>query len=1000
MKKTLQLLFALLCIVCVHTISYSQSEITVTGKVTSQEDGTPIPGVNVVVKGTQAGTATDASGKYTITAPGNGTLVFSFIGMLAEEIAINNRSVIDVGLLSDVKSLSEVVVVGYGQTSARNNVQSVSTVKADAFANVPAVSPQQLLQGQAAGVQMVNSSGLLGSASAIRIRGASSISGSTSPLYVVDGVPLNDGGNGDFSTLQGGGSALNPLLDINPNDIESLTVLKDAAAVAIYGSRGANGVILIKTKRGTANTKTKVSFDYSTGSSKPTAVLSYLQPEEYKTFINEYRTARGQTPTQFPEGGFDWVDAVVRTGKINTYNLSVSGGAEKTSFFVGLGMHDEKGFTIGNDLRRLSGRFNLDHNISNKVKIGVSYALSNTTSDRIGSENNTFAPLTSSYLQTPSVQPRDANGQFVNTGFIANVLAIEALNDNKFYLRRQVGNVYGEWNIVDNLRFRSELGIDLTQSEEKSRVVNVITPGGTGSRTVIQDYKWLTTNTLNYDKQINEHYFAALLGQSYETATRDLIQVAGSGFVSDELRNVSSASTKTTTDANGTGWGIVSYFSRLNYRFKDRYLFEASLRRDGSSRFGADRRYGNFWAVSGGWILSEEAFMSNLTFVNFLKLTASTGTSGNDRLGSNFPSLPLFGAGIAADYAGSPGLIPTQVPNPDLRWEQTRQTDVGISAALFDSRLSFDVNYYVKYTTGLLLNVAYPFTTGFPSASSNVGEMSNRGWDIQINSTNIRKGDFSWTTSFNIGFLKNEVKKLPPNKDAEGRDFLAGSTAQRAIVGATQNSFYLIRYQGIDPETGDAKWLNRNGEPTSTPTANDRVLVGSAIPDFTGGITNTFRFRGFELSAFFNYSYGNFVLIDGLRFTENMGGTFNKSRDLLNYWKQPGDQAFAPRLSSPTAAAGIFSQLSTAQLQDGSYLRLKNLSFSYSLPKNLLERTKVLTSCRIFVLGQNLLTIKNKDFRGPDPEVSANGGNTQILGESFFALPQAKSITFGANISF
>jgi hypothetical protein len=306
----------------------------------------------------------------------------------------------------------------------------------------------------------------------------------------------------------------------------------------------------------------------------------------------------------------------------------------------------------------------------------------------------------------------------------------------------------------------------------------------------------------------------------------------------------------------------------------------------------------------------------------------------------------------------------------------------------------------VKNTTGLLLNVSYPFTTGFPSAASNVGEMTNRGWDIQINSTNIKAGDFSWTTSFNIGFLKNEVTKLPPNKDAEGRDFLAGSGAQRAIVGETQNTFYLIRYQGIDPATGDAKWLNRNGEPTSTPVANDRVVVGSAIPDFTGGITNTFRFKGFELMAFFNYSYGNFVLIDGLRFTENLGGTFNKSRDLLNYWQQPGDNAFAPRLASPTAGAGVFSQLSTLQLQDGSYLRLKNLMFSYNVPQNLLKRTKVLSTCKVFVMGQNLWILQNRNFRGPDPEVSANGGDTQILGESFFALPQARMLTFGANLSF
>jgi TonB-linked SusC/RagA family outer membrane protein len=971
--------------------------------VTSGEDNSPLPGVNVIIKGTTTGTSTAFDGTYRLSVPDNATLVFSFVGFVTQEVAVGNRTALDVKLAPDSRALSEVVIIGYGEQSNRNRLQAVSTVKAEAFANVPAISPQQLLQGQAAGVNMVNSSGVLGANSTIRIRGAASISGGSSPLFVIDGVPLNDGGNGGFSTAQGAGTGLNPLLDLNPNDIESMTVLKDAAAVAIYGSRGANGVILIKTRRGSEG-KTRINFDYATGFSEPTDVLKYMSGNQFKSFVNDWRAAgpaAGQNrgaQINFPEGdGFDWVDAVLRTGSINTYNLSMSGGSEKTTFFVGAGFHDEKGFTIGNDLKRLSGRLNLDHKISKKVRAGVSYSLSNTFSDRIGAENSTFAPLTSSYLQDPTVQPRDAAGNFLNTGFIANVLAIEALNDNKFFFRRQVGNIYGEVDILPDLTFRTEAGIDWTQSEEKSRVVNIVTPGGTGSRFVNQDYKWLVTNTLKYQKEINNHTVGVLLGQAYETAENEFIQVAGTGFVSDQLRNVSSASVKSTTEANGTAWGIESYFSRVNYAFKNRYLVEASVRRDGSSRFGADTRYGNFWAVSGGWILSDEAFLSNVGFLDFLKLTASTGTSGNDRIG-NFNSLPLFGAGVAADYAGSPGLIPTQVPNPFLGWEETRQTDFGLSTVLFNNRVSLDVNYFVKKTTGILLNVPLPFTTGFPSRSENVGEMDNRGWDIQLNTTNIQKGGFTWTTSFNIGFLKNEVLSLPENQDEDGRNFIAGSTAQRAVVGHSQNSFYLIRYAGINPDTGDAEWFNRNGERTSTPVAADRKIVGSAIPDFTGGITNTFRYKGFELMAFFNFAYGNFVLIDGLRFTENMGGTFNKSTDLLNYWRQPGDNAFAPALTSRTAGAGVFNQLSTLQLQNGSYMRLKNLMFSYNLPKNLLEKTRTLTSARVFVMGQNLWTLQDRNFRGPDPEVSANGGNTQILGESFFALPQARMVTFGVNL--
>ena len=758
----------------ISSMAWAQ-ERTITGKVTSSEDGSTLPGVNVVVKGTTNGTVTDSEGRFSLSAGNGGVLVLSFIGLKTLEVTIGDRTTIDVQMQNDVTQLSEVVVVGYGEQSSRNRLQAVSTVNAESFRNMPVVGPQQMLQGQAAGVQIVNSSGVLGSAASVRIRGAASISGGGNPLYVIDGVPLNDGANGgtdgNFSTLQGGSARLNPLIDLNPNDVESMTVLKDAAAVAIYGSRGANGVVLIKTKRGASGSKTKINLDYSTGWSEPTKVLSYMQPQQYKTFVNEYRVARGQAPTVFPADEFDWVKAVLRTGRVNNYNLSATGGNDKTTFFVGGGYQAETGFTIGNDLKRLSGRFNIEHKMSDKIKFNVNYALSNTTSDRIGTENSTFAPLTSSYLQTPSVLPRDTDGNFVNTGFIANVLAIEALNDNKFGWLRQTGSVGATWNILESLRFRTEFGIDIAQSEEKQRVVNVITPGGSGSLFMAKDSKWLTTNTLNYDKAFgSNHNINVLLGQSFETSDYSNIEVAGTGFVSDALRNVNSAAVKTTTDATGTNWALASYFGRFNYRFMEKYLFEATVRRDGSSRFGVGSKYGNFWAVSGGWVLSDESFLKEVSFVDLLKLTASYGTSGNDRIG-NFASQQLYAAGTPSDYAGGPGLIPSQVPNPLLSWEETAQLDIGLSATILKNRISIDINYFEKNTTGLLLNNPLPFTTGFPSATVNLGEVSNKGWDIQIKSTNVMSGAFKWVTNFNVGFLKNEVKKLAPNKDPEGRDF-------------------------------------------------------------------------------------------------------------------------------------------------------------------------------------------------------------------------------------
>jgi TonB-dependent starch-binding outer membrane protein SusC len=984
-------------VACVlFTLQTFAQEKTVTGKVTDEKDGSPIPGVSVTVKGTNTGTTTGADGSFSLSVPSNAkVLVFSFVNYATQEVTIGSKASFAVKLLSEEKTLAEVVVVGYGTQSQKIKTQTASVIKADAFRNMPIISPTQALQGQAAGVNMVNSSGLLGGAPNVQIRGSSSLLGGTQPLYVVDGVPLNDQ---VLSTAQGGGSGLNPLIDLNPNDIESMTVLKDAAAVAIYGSRGTNGVVLIKTKKGSNNQKTRINVDYFTGESKPTDLLDMMNADEFRGFVNEYRVARGQAPLTFPTGDFDWQKAVVRKGKVSSYSLSAIGGTEKTKFYLGGTYLTESGFTIGNDVRRLAGRFNIEHEVNKRFKVGTNFSLTNTKSDRIGVENNTFAPLTSSSLQLPYVQPRDASGKYVNTGFIANIIAIEDLNINDFNSSRYTGNVYAEYKIIDNLKFRTDWGTDNVQTEERTRSVNLLSPGGAASRTVQQDRKWLGTNTLTYDRSLGDHFIGVLVGQSIERANFDAIQVAATGFASDDLPNVASGSTPTTTFASRSAWALESFIGRINYRFMNRYLFEASGRRDGSSRFGRDKRYGNFWAVSGGWVISEESFFKNVKFVNNLKLTASYGTSGNDRIGGDFPSLGLFGGGVGSDYNGGAGLTPTQIPNSLLQWEESKQWDIGLSTSVLNSRINLNVNVYNKRTVNNLVNVPLPFTTGFPSATQNIGEIENKGIDLELNTVNIKGKDFEWNTSLNMGFVKNTVLSLPENKDEAGRNFLGISGAQRAIVGHSKNSFYLIKYIGINSQTGDAEWMDKNGKPTINPIAADRQIVGNAIPKFTGGFTNNVSYKGFDLNVFFNFSYGNMVLIDGLRFTENLGsGAFNKTKNVMNYWKKAGDNAFAPRLASSTAP--IFNQLSTLQLQDGSYMRLKTLSLGYRVPKKLLDKSKFISSARIYALAQNLFIIQDKNFRGPDAEVSANGGNL-TLGESFFALPQAKTITFGVNIAF
>ena len=968
---------------------------TITGRVVGADDGLPLPGVSVRIKGGSAGTTTGADGNFSLTAPASSSvLTFTYIGYVTQEINIPANNRVDVRLVSDAKLLSEVVVVGYGAQSRALSTQSVSTVSAESFKNVPIVSPQQILQGQAAGVNMVNSSGLLGAASQITIRGGSSLTAGGQPLYVIDGVPLN---TGNYTQEQGAptGAGLNPLLNINANDIESMTVLKDASAAAIYGSRGSNGVILIKTKSGANNSDTKINVDYFNGTSQPTDILKYMTADQWRTFRRDYLTANNAAVPNYPTTSFDWADAVVRTGKMNNINASATGGNDKTRFFLGGTFSDESGYTIGNDLERLSGRFNFNHNISDKVRVGLNYNLARVNSDRIGAENNTYAPLTAAYLQLPYVMPYDANGNFVNTGFVQNVLGLEATGFNKLNSTRNTGNAYAEVDIISGLTFKTDWGIDNALFDEKYREVDLFTPGGYGYISRRSDNKWLTSNTLNYSTIIGQnHSINALAGYSFETSRYTSGLFEGQGFASDALPNIGSASTPLTASETGSEWALESQFARLNYSYSDRYLLEGTVRRDGSSRFGANKKYGTFYAASAGWIISNEKFFNkDNKIAQFLKLTASYGTSGNDQIGY-FDYLGTFAAGEA--YSDASASIPSRVANPNLGWEETAQLDLGLSTRLFNA-VDLQLNYYNKNTSGLLASVPYPFTTGFASATQNVGEMRNRGFEITLGTQNVKTDNFSWTTNFNIGFNKNTVLSLPENKDPEGRNFISGSTAQRAVVGHSRNSFYLIRYKGINPATGDAEWFKKDGSVTTAPVAADRVLAGHADPDFVGGFTNNLRYKAFDFSAFFNFAYGNKVLIDGLRFTENVNtGSYNKSTDLLNYWKAAGDNAFAPRFNSPTRLT--FNQLSTSQLQDGSYARLKTVTLGYTLPSSVISKTKVLRSARIYALGQNLFIIQNKNFRGPDPEVSANGASNLVMGESFFALPQAKSLTFGINI--
>jgi TonB-linked SusC/RagA family outer membrane protein len=992
MKNKLHGILTLLLAFVVQ-ITFAQ-EMTVTGTVTDDQ-GLPLPGVTVLLKGSNTGTQTDFDGEYQLSIEQSGVLVFSYVGFTTQEVQVNSAGAYNVEMGVDAAALNEVVVVAYGTQNKKTLLQSLSKIDSEDLEDVTSAGPQDMLQGQAAGVQVVNSSGVLGSAPTVKIRGVASISSGSRPLFVVDGVPLNDANQ----TTAQGGQALNPLNDINPNDIESMTVLKDAAATAVYGSRGANGVVLITTKTGKQGQATRVTLDMSTSVSESTDIFNMMSADQYRQF--EVDAGFADSTDELPQGNFDWADAVTRTGFSKNIDASVSGGGEKTGFYLGTTFSDQEGFIIGNELDRRSVRLNLNHEATDWLNVGASLGYSNIINDRVGAENSTFAPMTSAFLQQPWVEPYNESGDYVNTGFVANVLAIEDLDINDAKTTRFIGNVFAEADLYfDGLTFRTDLGVDRYMLEEQERSFEINSAGGYARNRVAQQNKWILTNTLNYNTTIgDDHNLNGVAGMSYEQIDTRQIEVEGTGFLSDELINVTSASDFSTTSSEGEGSRLYGIFARAGYNYDEKYIVEGSIRRDGSSRFGQNNRFGNFWSVAGGWVISDEEFLANSDWLSLLKLTGSYGTSGNDRIG-NYASLESFEGGAISNYNGNSGLRQLSAANPDLKWERSKSFNIGLSTGFFNNRVALNVEYYKKKTTDLILNVPIPVTNGgINSITDNVGSMENRGFDISLNTVNIDSDNFSWRSSLNVGINENEVLSLPgASVDNLGRQFVTGSPAQRAIVGESVNTFYLIRYAGVNPETGDAEWLTGDGERTTSPTAStDRVIVGDANPDFVGGFRNTFKYKNFDLNVFFNFSYGNDILVDGLRFVDNPNSSFGKRTELLNIWEQPGDQAYIPSPDSPTFAT--FAQQSTNQLRDGSFARLKNLTLGYTFTEQMLGENGFLKGLRLYFTANNLLTIKGDNLDGIDPEVT-DTIDALGQGETFFTAPQSKTYLFGARFNF
>jgi TonB-dependent starch-binding outer membrane protein SusC len=996
---------------------------TISGRVTTSDTNEGLPGVNVVIKGTLQGTVTDINGNYSIDVRGGETiLVFSSVGYISEEVQVGNRNMINISMTPDITALQEIVVVGFGTQNKRDVTGSISSVKFEDVKTQAVASPEALLQGKAAGVQIVQNSGMPGGEVFVRVRGTASLLGESRPLFVVDGVPLN------FSTAMAeGGQRLSPLADINPNDIESIDILKDAAATAIYGSRGSNGVVLITTKRGKTGAA-KISFDAYTGVQSVWRQLDMLDGTQYVDLVREAITNRDPNLLNDPifqelaPTGFNtnYQDEIFRNAPISNYSLSVSGGNDRLTSFISLNYFNQQGTIIGQNFERFSTRFNIDYQATKRLKVGTSTTLSNTVQDRIDVDFSGLSVLANALIRNPNLPVRNQDGTYSVDPFRTEN-PVKAANDITFQgnQRRVVFNTYAEYQILEGLTFRSVLGIDYNDDRTNRFIPSTMVQrdGVALARAWMLDEQTLVNdNTLNYRKVFNnDHNLNMLIGYGIQKSTLNSLTAGGQDAGTDILKTIGAISVPFIPGQTITGWGIKSYFGRVNYGYQDKYLAEASFRVDGSSRFGANQRYGVFPGLSLGWRVSEEMFMKESTFITDLKLRAGIGVTGNQDGIGNFAARALYGTG--RNYDGNPGIGQINIPNLDLGWEATTTTNIGIDFSVFNGRVSLIADAYLKNTDNLIFPFQLPWTSGFSNiGNANIGTMENRGLEIALNTRNTT-GAFKWTTDFNISFNRVKITNLPENGSA-GSDFVFQLPSAFGVegpynvyrIGAPVGSFFGYVYDGVYardedvPEAlfnrgirgGDARFIDLNDDGVFD-RQNDRTIIGNALPQHIGGITNTFSYRNFELNILFNWSYGNDMYNMTRAVLTSMSDEFNQTTDALRRWRQQGDITDIPRAlyGTSSVAGNAATDASSRYIEDASFLRMRNATFSYNLPENLLERLGM-SSARIYVSGQNLITITN--YSGFDPENQNVGTGVPLLGVDYLTQPQPRTIMLGVNI--
>lgn len=1023
------------------------------GGTVTDEQGNVLPGVSVIVKGTQIGVTTDAGGVYTINVPSkNASLQFMYIGYKDQEQGLNGRSIIDVKMQEDAQQLDEVVVVGYGTQRKRDLTGAVASVSSDKIKERSYSNVMQSLAGQLPGVQISQSNGAPGFAPSIKVRGTSSINAGTTPLYVVDGIPIEDATNSNGTNAVSDLSYnQNPLNNINPSDIESVEILKDASSAAIYGSRGANGVVLITTKQGKAG-KTKVEASYEFGVSEVARRIDMMNAPEFMDYtitarnnswvttkggnINDTNEQRGSNynywiPTEFSDPvwlerigkGTDWQDVLFRTGFTHNLQVSASGGSEKTQFMLSAGYLDSEGVVDNNDYDRLTLRSNLRHKISDHFNIGANIAFARSNSQTFGTAGKSDAvsfalqsdPIFPVYNENGNLGYRDPNSIWSTFSKYSLQLwhpyAFTRESTNEKILNNVQAMAFLEYNIIKGLSFKTQLsGVVDDQhysdyrNEGQSWGYENWRPAEANHRTA-QMFNWIWENTLNFNRTYGDHAVTGLLGYTAQKQRWDDSNMTAGDFPNDLVHTLNAG--KVSKGATSISeWSLISYLARATYAYKGKYLVSAAVRADGCSRFGANNRWGYFPSASVGWRISEEPFMQAASsWMDNLKLRVSYGVTGNNQI-PNYGAIGLLSySPYIFDGKISQGMYTSNYIDQNLKWEKTGQVNVGFDASFLDQRINVSYDFYHSVTKDLLLNIPIPAITGFTETLTNIGKMQNNGMELNINTRNLI-GAFKWTTDFNISGNRNKVLALGNNNAPIISN--NNSCMQRTSVGQPIGNYYGYILDGVIMSTaelsqypvfkgsqaGDPKVRDVTGE--GIVDANDRTDIGNYQPDFIWGLTNTFTYKNFDLSVMINGVHGNEILNQQARFTKIGRVNRNCYQIVSNYWRseaEPGDgKIFRPVVDETT----VQNQCSTYWVEDGSFVRIKNLRLGYTFPKKFTDKLGI-AQAKVYVNVENLYVFS--DYINYDPEASSFQTG-MFQGLDYAAYPNPRVWTMGINFNF